>query len=70
MTKKLDNIAILFLVISGIVWGFVGLYQFNLVTYIFDREWIIRILYVIFGLSVVYHLFNYKAGKKRKSTKR
>lgn len=70
MFKKLDNLAILLLVISGIVWGFVGLYRLNLVTYVFDREWVIRIIYVIFGLSMVYHLIAYKNERKKKGSKR
>ena len=70
MLKKLDNLAILLLVISGIVWGFVGLYRLNLVTYVFDREWIIRIIYVIFGLSMIYHLLSCKKKGKTKGSKR
>ena len=70
MLKKLDSLAILLLVIGGIVWGFVGLYRLNLVTYVFDREWIIRIIYVIFGLSMIYHLIAWKNSKKKKGAKR
>lgn len=70
MLKKLDNLAILLLVISGIVWGFIGLYRLNLVTYVFDREWIIRIIYVIFGVSMIYHLIAFKSKTKKKASKR
>jgi len=70
MLKKLDGLAILLLVIGGIVWGFVGLYRLNLVTYVFDREWIIRIIYVIFGLSMIYHLIAWKNNKKKKGARR
>ena len=66
MLKKLDGLAILLLIIGGIVWGFVGLYRLNLVTYVFDREWIIRIVYVIFGLSMIYHVISCKNCKKKK----
>jgi len=70
MLKKLNNLAIILLVISGIVWGFVGLYRLNLVTYVFDREWIIRIIYVLFGLSMIYHLLACKNMGKKKGSKR
>jgi len=70
MLKKLDNLAILLLVISGIVWGFIGLYRLNLVTYVFDREWIVRIIYVLFGLSMIYHILSCKNKSKGKGSKR
>lgn len=70
MIKKLDNLAILLLVISGIVWGLIGLYRLNLVTYVFDREWVIRIVYVLFGLSMIYHLILRKSRTKRSTSRR
>jgi uncharacterized membrane protein YuzA (DUF378 family) len=69
MLKKLNGLAVLLLVIGGIVWGFVGVYRLNLVTYVFDREWIIRVIYVIFGLSMIYHLLSCK-HKSKKGPKR
>ena len=70
MIKKLDNLAILFLVLSGIVWGIMGLYRINVVEYIFDREWLIRIIYVFFGLAFVYHIISCKADRKKRKSKR
>lgn len=70
MLKKLDNLAIFLLVLSGIVWGIVGLYRLNVVEYVFDREWLIRIIYVFFGLAFVYHLISYKSDRKKKKAKR
>ncbi len=67
MFKKLDNLAVFLLILGGIVWGFIGLYRLNLVTYVFDREWIIRIIYVLFGLSMIYHTLVCKSEKKRSS---
>ena len=70
MHKKLDNLAVLLLVIAGIVWGVLGLYQLNLVEYIFNREWLIRAVYVLFGFAFVYHLVSCRKEKKRQKTKR
>ena len=70
MMKRLDGLAVLFLVLSGIVWGFVGLYRLNLVEYVFDHEWLVRIIYVLFGFAFIYHTISWRANCKKKKTKR
>lgn len=70
MLRKLDNLAVLFLVLGGFVWGIVGLYGLNVVEYVFDREWLIRIIYVIFGIAFVYHLITCRKSSKKKNAKR
>ncbi len=70
MLRRLDGLAVLFLVLSGIVWGFVGLYRLNLVEYVFDREWLVRIIYVLFGVAFIYHTISWRADSKKKKTKR
>ena len=68
MLKRLDGLAVFLLILGGIVWGFIGLYRLNLVEYIFDREWLIRVIYVFFGLAMVYRVLSCK-GQKKKSPK-
>ena len=52
--KKLDQIVMALLIFAGINWGIWGLFEFNLVGYIFGREWVDRLFYVILGLAGVY----------------
>ncbi|WP_194847875.1 DUF378 domain-containing protein [Candidatus Neptunochlamydia vexilliferae] len=68
--KRLDGLAVLFLVLGGIVWGFVGLYRLNLVECVFDREWLVRIIYVLFGVAFIYHTITWSKDSKKKKTKR
>ena len=52
--KKLHILAVILLVLGGINWGIYGLFDFNLIDYIFGRVWIDRVIYVLFGLSSLY----------------
>ena len=45
-------IALIALVVGGLNWGLVGLFQFNLVAVVFS-EMLARIVYVIVGLSAI-----------------
>ena len=52
--KKIDIVALIFLLAGGINWGLWGLFEFNLIYYIFGENWIYRVLFVLFGISAVY----------------
>lgn len=59
MIKKmcvLDWVATILVVIGGINWGLVGLFNFNLVSALFGFNIIARIIYILVGLSAVYVL--------------
>ncbi len=64
MMKKVNNLALLLLVISGITWGIIGVKGENLVTYIFDNRGIVNLIYVLFGLAAVTHFVICKWSKK------
>ena len=53
--KVLRNIALVFLIIGGLNWGLIGLFDFNLVAFLFDgfRVIISRIIYSIVGIAAV-----------------
>ena len=53
--KTLRNIALVLLIIGGLNWGLVGLFDFNLVAFLFDGFSVIisRIIYTIVGISAV-----------------
>ncbi len=52
----LDRIALLLLVIGGINWGLIGIFQFDLVAFIFGGSAAIlsRIIYVLVALSAIW----------------
>lgn len=54
--NAMDWVAIVLLVIGGLNWGLVGLFQFDLVAALFGGQASIisRIVYVLVGLSAVY----------------
>lgn len=55
--KNIKIIAIILVVIGGLNWGLVGLFNFDLVAAIFGSMNIIsRIVYTLVGLSAVYLL--------------
>ena len=53
--RVLKNTALLFLIIGGLNWGLIGLFDFNLVGFLFDGFSVIisRIIYSIVGLAAV-----------------
>ncbi|MBM3207234.1 MAG: DUF378 domain-containing protein [Chlamydiae bacterium] len=64
--KKLDVIVAILLVIGGLNWGLVGLFEFDLVATIFGKmSALSRLIYAVVGLSAVYQIFQWKAIQKR-----
>ncbi|HAB99256.1 MAG TPA: DUF378 domain-containing protein [Parachlamydiales bacterium] len=61
------TIAKILLIIGGLNWGLIGLFQFNLVNVIFgNMEAVARIIYVLVGLEALYRLvFWIKGGNKK-----
>lgn len=56
--KTLNILTLLLVVIGGINWGLVGLFQFDLVATLFGGQagMIARIVYVLVGLSALWQL--------------
>lgn len=56
--KALDNIALFLLIVGGLNWLLVGLFEFDLVATIFggQEELLSKIVYVLVGLSALYCL--------------
>ncbi len=51
----LDWIAIIIVIIGGLNWGLVGLFDFDLVAFIFgDMATLSRIVYSLVGLAAIY----------------
>ena len=53
--KILKNTALVFLIIGGLNWGLVGIFDFNLVSFLFDGFSVIisRIIYSLVGFAAV-----------------
>ncbi len=50
--ETLQKVCLVFTIIGAIVWGLIGLFDFNLVDYIFgDNSIISRIIYSIVGIT-------------------
>jgi len=62
MAKEMSTvswIAFILLVIGGLNWALVGLFNFNLVMTIFS-DLLSRIIYVLVGISAIYMIFSKK----------
>lgn len=53
--KLIRNIALVLLIIGGLNWGLIGLFDFNLVAFLFDGFSVIisRIIYTLVGISAI-----------------
>ena len=63
--KKLDRISALFILVGAINWGLIGLFNFDLIDYVFGQIWIDRLIYILMGLSSVYKIVSWQAAKSR-----
>lgn len=65
--KTLDIIAAVLLVIGGLNWGLVGVFEFDLVDAIFGESLhiISRIVYILVGVAAIYQVVMLKAIQKR-----
>lgn len=65
--KSIDVIAAILLVVGGLNWGLVGVFQFDLVATLFGGAdaALARIVYLLVGLSAVWQAASLKAIWKR-----
>jgi uncharacterized membrane protein YuzA (DUF378 family) len=58
--KNLDLIAMILLLIGGLNWGLVGVFNFDLVATIFGNMSVVsRIVYTLVGVSAIYGIFSF-----------
>ena len=56
-SNGLDYTALVITVIGALNWGLIGLFRFNLVSFLFgDMSWISRIVYILAGICGLYLL--------------
>ena len=63
--KRLDQVVLVLLILAGINWGLWGLFEFNLVYYVFGRDWIDRLAYVILGSCGIYLAIGWRGIRAR-----
>jgi uncharacterized membrane protein YuzA (DUF378 family) len=64
--KTIDMIAAAFLFVGGINWGLVGLFNFDLVAWVFGNMSIFsRIIYILVAISAIYDAVSWKAIQRR-----
>ena len=52
--KILNWITLLLVIIGGLNWGLIGLFEFNLVAALFGLSVIAKLIYILVGLSAVW----------------
>lgn len=62
---SIDWLALILVIVGGINWGLVGLFNFNLVSAIFGTSILATIIYILVGLSAVYMLFTSSALSRK-----
>lgn len=69
--KALDAIALILVVIGGVNWGLVGLFDYNLVNSLFGADSMVtRVIYVIVGIAAIYALISFLAKMSAAETPR
>lgn len=59
--KALGVISLILLIIGGLNWGLVGVFEFNLVEKVFTQGWLVRLVYVLVGLAALYKIFFWRS---------
>jgi uncharacterized membrane protein YuzA (DUF378 family) len=64
--KLVDILAWLLLIIGGLNWGLIGALDLDLVARFFGPgSFLSRIIYILFGLSALYQLFQWRGIRDR-----
>ena len=64
--ESLQKICLVFSIIGAIVWGIIGFFNFNIVTWIFGTSILANIIYIIVGICGLINiglLFNHIEAK-------
>ncbi len=56
-TGRIDLAALILIIIGGINWGLIGLFEFNLVEALFDESLVANVIYTLVGVSALYTIF-------------
>ena len=56
MSKALDILCLLLVIIGAVNWGLIGFFNWNLVEALFGFSWFTRVIYALVGLAGLYCL--------------
>lgn len=63
--RALNVITLVLLIVGGLNWGLVGLFDFNLVSALFgEMSTLSRIVYGLVGLSAIYQIIPLVSGRR------
>lgn len=57
--KTLDIIAIVLLIIGGLNWGLVGIFNINLVQLLVGVGFLAKVIYALVGASAIYSIYSF-----------
>ena len=63
--KKLDIAALALLWIGALNWGVIGLFDFDVINFIFDSRLLDRFIYTAIAAAALYQITNWRAIKQR-----
>lgn len=64
--KTLDAVTFVLVIIGGLNWGLLGLFNFDLIVALFgDWSALNRLVYILLGLSALYHAVAFRAIHQR-----
>ncbi|HEY5259223.1 MAG TPA: DUF378 domain-containing protein [Rhabdochlamydiaceae bacterium] len=64
--KIFDVLAAVILILGGLNWGLVGIFEFNLIAFIFSKSpWTARGIFILIGLCAVYQIYQWRAIQRR-----
>jgi uncharacterized membrane protein YuzA (DUF378 family) len=64
--KTFDLITFVLVIIGGLNWGLLGIFSFDLITFIFgDISPLNRVIYILIGLSALYYAIAFRAILQR-----
>lgn len=66
MARFLDVLFAIVLVIGGLNWGIIGIFNWNFVGWIFQDVYVLaRITYILVGLAALWQIFQFKSIQSR-----
>ena len=69
--RAINSITLLLLIVGGLNWGLVGLFDFDLVAALFgEKSMLSRIVYTLVGASALYQLIPLFRGDENRRTAR
>ena len=69
--RAINSLTLLLLIVGGLNWGLVGLFDFDLVAALFgEKSMLSRIVYILVGASALYQLIPLFRGDENRRTVR